>query len=173
MFAFGACGDDGPMERCPAGTVGTPPNCEAPPEPCSQSALLQDSGPIPGLTIAVNDFSVAEDGRLDITLDWTNAASQIGFYLVPASTCNLDEFNERSCDFLIQAEPPNPKPTRRSVELNAGNYRWMIGNFEEEQESVSIQIVQSVGDCAAFVGVPPSASETPARGLTVEGLVQR
>jgi hypothetical protein len=176
VVSLGACGGDSDTmtQTCPAGQVGSPPNCMDPPDPCNQSTLVQESGGIPGSTIVVDDFSVPEDSRLDITLDWTNPASLIGFYLVPASTCTLEEFNQRSCDFLIRLEPPNSKPAQRSIQVNAGNYRWMIGNYEEEQESVSIQIVQSTGDCAAVTGTPPSASERPgASALPVQGLMQR
>ena len=99
-----------------------------------------------------------DSGRLDVTLDWTNASSLVGFYLVPANTCTLDEFNARSCNFLIRSET-TVKPRKISTpNFNAGNYRWIIGNFSEAQESVSLQIVLSKGACAAL-GAPPSASD--------------
>ena len=104
-------------------------------------------------------FSVPRGGRLDVTMDWTNAASAVGFYLVPVNTCTVDEFNARTCDFLIRSEPSNVKPRLISEpNFSAGNYRWIVGNFSDEQESVALEIVLSEGDCAALAGGRPSVS---------------
>jgi len=159
-ISLASCGENPVTQTCPAGTTGSPPNCTTPPPPpppCTQTTLVQDSGGIPGRTLVYDDFSVPDSGRLDVTLDWTNATSQMGFYLVPANTCTLDEINARSCNFLIRSETP-VKPRKISIPINAGNYRWIIANFSEAQESVSIQIVLSKGACAAL-GVAPSASD--------------
>ena len=166
---LGACGG-GPevSEVCTPPKTGSPPNCVCPtgmrPEgdtcvtDCTTTNVAQDSGGIPAQTLVYDDFSVPDSGRLDVTLDWTVASSPIGFYLVPANTCTLDEFNARSCSFLIRSET-TVKPRKISTpNFNAGNYRWIIGNFSESQESVSLQIVLSKGACAAL-GAPPSASD--------------
>jgi hypothetical protein len=154
---MGACNDGGITEPCPAGTTGSPPNCTPTPTPCTQTSALQDSGGIPARTIVYDDFSVPDSGRLDVTMDWTNASSQMGFYLVPANTCTLAEFNARSCNFLIRSET-GAKPRKISTpSFAAGNYRWMIANFSQDQESASLQVILSKGACAAL-GVPPAAS---------------
>ncbi len=107
-----------------------------------------------------DDFSVPDSGRLDVTLDWTVAASPIGFYLVPANTCTLEEFNARSCTFVIRSEPSATKPKKISTpNFTAGNYRWIIGNFSTEQESVSLAIVLQKGTgCAPQGGGRPAAA---------------
>ncbi|HEX6738782.1 MAG TPA: hypothetical protein VF310_10935 [Vicinamibacteria bacterium] len=130
--------------------------------PCTQSVLVQESGPIDGLTLLYDDFSVPEGGRLDVTLDWTNASSPIGFYLVPANTCgDVDAFNARNCNFLITSETTT-KPRKVSrADFAAGNYRWLIGNFSDNEESVSLQIVLSKGSCAAFTDVPAGSARVP------------
>jgi hypothetical protein len=159
--SLASCGG-GVTDTCPAGTTGSPPNCATPPPPpppCTQTSLIQESGGIPGRTLVYHDFSVPESGRLDVTLDWTFATSQVGFYLVPANTCTLDEFNAASCNFLVRSEPSAVKPRKISTpNFTAGNYRWMIGNYSGEDESVSLQIVLSKGGCAAL-GSAPSASD--------------
>jgi hypothetical protein len=160
LVSLGACGGDkGVVDTCQPPQIGSPPNCMDPPEPCKQSLIEEDSGGVPSMTIVFNDFSVPEDGRLDVTLDWTNPESRMAFYLVPAGTCQLEELNARSCQFLIQTEPSNtPKPFRLSTEIAAGNYRWLVGNAAGDTESAALQIVLSTGDCEAFVGAPPSAA---------------
>jgi hypothetical protein len=126
--------------------------------PCTQTTLIQDSGGIPGTALVYDDFSVPDSGRLDVTMDWTNAASQLGFYLVLANTCTLDEFNAGSCNFLIRSET-TVKPRKISTaNFSAGNYRWMIGNYSDAEESVSLQVVLSKGGCPAL-GSGPSASD--------------
>ncbi|HEX9188084.1 MAG TPA: hypothetical protein VGB87_13485 [Vicinamibacteria bacterium] len=126
---------------------------------CTTTNVYQDSGEIPGKTLVYDDFSVPDSGRLDVTLDWTVASHQIGFYLVPANTCSLEEFNARSCNFLIRSES-GAKPRKISTpNFAAGNYRWIIGNFSTEQESVSFQIVLQKGTgCAPMAGGSPSAA---------------
>ena len=129
------------------------------PTPCTQTTILNESGGIPGETLVYDDFSVPDSGRLDVTMDWTNSASPVGFYLVPANTCTLDEFNARTCNFLIRSETTT-KPRKISTpNFNAGNYRWMVGNYSEDDESVSLLIVLSKGGCPALGGMP-SASRT-------------
>jgi hypothetical protein len=165
------CGD-GPG-TCAVGETGTPPNCQKvcpagtlPPDchvDCTQTNIFQDNGAVPASTLLYLDFPVPDSGRLDVTMDWTNASSAIGFYLVPANTCTLDEFNAKSCNFLIRSEPVSTKPRKLSkAGLAAGNYRWLIANYSKSDESVALQIILSKGTgCPAFGGAPPS-------GLSVE-----
>jgi hypothetical protein len=145
------------LAACGSGTPTDPPTPAPTPTPCTQSTVSQDSGGVPARTLVYTDFSVPDSGRLDVTMDWTNASSQMGFYLVPANTCTLQEFNANSCNFLIRSET-TVKPRKISTpNFAAGNYRWMIGNYSQADESASLQIVLSKGGCAAL-GVPPSAS---------------
>ena len=150
VVSMAGCGGGG-NDITPATPVPTP-------TPCTQTTLVQESGGVPGLTLVYDDFSVPDSGRLDVTMDWTNASSQLGFYLVPANTCTLDEFNARTCNFLIRSET-TVKPRKISTpNFTAGNYRWIVANYSDPQESVSLQIVLSKGACAAL-GVAPSASD--------------
>ena len=173
VLSMGACGGDSVVETCPGGTTGSPPNCVPIAEPCGQSVVVQQSVQVPSRFLIFDDFSVAEDGRLDVSLDWTNADSTMGFYLVPVGTCTVEEFNDRSCDFIIQGEPAQQKPRRLTQEVNAGNYRWLIGNFTDGvDESTSLQIVLSTGDCPPLAGVAPTASAHVA-GLALLGARHR
>ena len=130
-LTLGSCGDDGPGS-CPAGQTGTPPNCQVvcpagtiPPNcqvDCTQTNIYQNNGSVPAFTLVFFDFSVPDSGRLDVTMDWTNAASLMGFYLVPANTCTVDEFNARSCNFVMRSEPSSVKPRKVSqANLTVGN----------------------------------------------------
>jgi hypothetical protein len=155
-----ACGGSGEGPgSCPAGQTGVPPNCVPILPPCSQETIDQDTGAIAPSTLLFFDFSVPRTGRLDVTLDWTNPSSPVGFYIVPANTCRLDDFNPRNCEFVVRSEPSPVKPRLISTpNFPAGNYRWLIANFSEEQESTALRIVLSEGDCAPLSGGGPVAS---------------
>jgi hypothetical protein len=157
--ALAACG----------GSSGPPTGGSTPaptPTPCTQSVFFEDSGSLPSSTLGFFDFSVPDSGRLDATLDWTDPASRIGFYVVPTNTCTLDEFNSRSCNFLVRSEPSSTKPTKISTpNFTAGAYRGMIANFADIDESISLQLVLSKGSCAAFAGGAPGAQAHAAQDL--------
>jgi hypothetical protein len=162
-LTMGGCDGNTVTEVCPAGTTGSPPNCQPTPPPCTQSQVLQDSGGIPAQSVVFEDFSVPDSGRLDVILDWTVASNPVGFYLVPANTCTtVEEFNARSCNFLVRAEPSATKPRKISTpNFAAGNYRWMIANYASQQESVSLQIVLQKGaGCAPLTGGSPAAASS-------------
>ena len=145
------------LAGCGSDASPTPPTPPTTLAPCTQTSLKQLSGGIPGRTLVFDDFSVPDAGRLDVTMDWTNAASMVGFYLVPANTCSLEEFNARTCNFVIRSETTT-KPRKISTpSFAAGNYRWIIGNFSTDPESVALQIVLSKGGCPALGGVPAAS----------------
>ena len=111
--SLAACGGGG------SGPTSTPTPAPTP-TPCTQSTIKQEGGGITPSTLLYDDFSVPDSGRLDVTLDWTFATSPIGFYIVPANTCTLDEFNARSCNFLVRSETTT-KPRRSNSVRAASN----------------------------------------------------
>jgi hypothetical protein len=130
------------------------------PTPCTQEVIYQDNFPVPSQHLIFDQFSFPRPGRIDITVNWTFDESPMGFYLVPAGTCNtIEEFVGGACDFLIRSESGG-KPRRISVaNFEAGNYRWFVGNANPEaDEQVSLQIVISEGSCPALAGGLPSVS---------------
>jgi hypothetical protein len=162
-----------------AGVTCTPPSVGPSPTPtpvCIQTALYTDSGGIQSRALLVHEFPLTESGRLDMTLDWTNAGSMMGMYLVPAGTCTLDEFNNRTCNFIVRSEPPGAKPRKVSTtgSLQPGNYRFMVANFSAATESAAVQVVLSKGSCAALSSAPTSASAFEGRHTpTIESVVSR
>jgi hypothetical protein len=149
------------LEGCGGGDSPTAAPTPVPtptPTLCTQTNVVQEAGGIRGRTLVYDDFSVPDSGRLDVTLDWTNASSQVGFYLVPVNTCTLQEFNASTCTFLIRSETMVKPRKISTANFAAGNYRWIVGNYSEADESVSFQIVLSKGTCPAL-GVPPAASD--------------
>jgi hypothetical protein len=171
-LTLGACGggsdDPGP---CPVGQTGVPPNCMSIEPPCTQTNIYQNNGPVPARTLVYFDFSVPDSGRLDVTMDWTYTSSPMAFYVVPANTCTVAEFNAGTCNFLMRSDPSGVKPRKLSQSnFTAGNYRWIVANFGTSDESAALQIVLSKGtSCPALVGVPPSASSRDGEALPAIG----
>jgi hypothetical protein len=123
--------------------------------------VYQESTPVRSGWVVWDEFSVPDSGRLDVTLDWTFPSSQIGFYVVPANTCTtIEQFNARSCNFVVRAEPSAAKPRKISTpSVAAGNYRLLVADFSDDDESVSIQIVLAKGSgCPAMAGGSPAAA---------------
>jgi hypothetical protein len=153
------------------GGGGTPASSSTPaptPTPCSQAVIASNHGSLPSRTVALDPFSVALAGRLDITVDWTVPSSQIGVYVVPVNTCTtIEQFNARSCNFLVRSES-GAKPRKISTpSFSSGNYDLLLANFADVDESLSYQIVLSQGSCAALAGgAPPTTSQSGA-SLTV------
>ena len=151
----------------------TTPTPAPTPTPCTQNTIVQESGGISGRTLVYDDFSVPDSGRLDVTLDWTDPASLIGFYVVPANTCTLNEFNSRTCNFLITSETTTKPRKISSSNFSAGNYRWMVANYSEAQESVSLLIVLSKGSCPALGGMPSASQRTDESWPVLERALHR
>jgi len=167
VLMVGSCGGGGSSPTTPTTTL--PPST-----PCTQSVVIQDAGAVPPLTLVYDDFSLPDSGRLDITVDWTNASSPIGVYLVPVNTCTLAEFNARTCTFLVRSEPPGTKPRKISTpNFSAGNYRWILANGSQADESISLLIVLSKGSCAALTTTSMSASAHHDESLPIKQALHR
>ena len=141
------------------------------PVPCSQASVLGPlQGSIPSLFVVKESFATSSAGRVDVFVDWTFADSPIGVYVV-LGNCDLDQFNARSCNFLLRSEPPGTKPRRVSVpNMAAGTYDLLIANFADVDESASTQVFLSTGSCAPFSASPPSGTavrQAPARAIGV------
>jgi hypothetical protein len=149
VLTLGGCGgdsdDNDDCARNPSG-----PGCVRPsPSPAAvRTVLLTGSLALPSSTVDVEPFAVPAAGALDITVDWTFPASPIGVYVVRGA-CDLDRFNDRTCDFLTRSET-GAKPRVLSLpNVAAGDYFLLIANFADEDESLSLQIGHTTGGSAS------------------------
>ena len=154
-------------------TTPTTPTTPTPAPPCTQTSVFGPaSGSIPSKVVVVESFTTNAAGRVDVLVDWTFNASPIGVYVVQGS-CNLDQFNARTCNFLLRSEPPGAKPRKVSASNVApGTYGLLIANFAEVEESVSTQVVLSSASCPAQAATASSgAALDQARGQ-ISGISQ-
>jgi hypothetical protein len=159
-----ACGGGG-------GGSGATPVTTTTTVPCTQTILFQSNGPVPPRTLIPIPFAFNATARLDIVLDWTSPSSPIGVYVVSQGACDLDQFNARSCNFLIRSEPSTVKPRKVSVSNVApGSYALYIANFSDLDESAAVQIISSSATCAPL-SFSPLSSQGPAP--SVSRMIQR
>jgi hypothetical protein len=138
--------------------------------PCVQTVIRNDTGTIGASTFASIAFTFNATARLDIIADWTNASSPIGVY-VTSGSCTLDQFNARSCNFVIRSEPSTVKPRKLSApNVAAGPYSLSLANFAAQDESVATQVISSSATCAPL-SFSPLSSQGPAP--SVSRMIQR
>jgi hypothetical protein len=137
--------------------------------PCNQTTVFQGSGSLPPLTIDEERFTTGATSRVDVTVDWTFPASVIGVYVVQGG-CTLDQFNARSCNFLIRSDSGS-KPRKVSApNVAAGTYSLLLANFADQDESLSAQVVQSSVGCPALTSATAThdASRSDMRRMSRE-----
>ncbi len=134
------CGSSSPTQSVTTTTTTLPP--------CTQNIVFHGSGSVPAKTVDTETFTTSATARVDVTVDWTFPASVIGVYVVQGG-CTLDQFNARSCNFLIRSDS-GPKPRKVSASnVAAGTYSLLLANFASQEESLSLQVVQSSLGCPA------------------------
>ncbi len=142
------------------------------PAPCTQSSLFGPAGgSVPARTIVLVPLTTSAAGRVDVVLDWTFPTSPMGVYLVQGG-CSVDQFNIRTCSFLIQSEPNGVKPRRVSASNVApGAYTLLIANFATVDESASTQVFLSSATCPPLAASAPSPASFDAAVWRVFGFV--
>jgi hypothetical protein len=99
-----------------------------------------------------------------------DASSPIGVY-VTSGSCRLDQFNARTCNFVIRSEPSTVKPRKVSApNVAAGTYALSLANFAAQGESVATQVISSSASCAPLSAAPPTAQGS---APTVSRMVRR
>jgi hypothetical protein len=136
--------------------------------PCTQTVLLQGADSLAPKTAGSLTFTTATTGRVDAFLDWTFADSIMGLF-VYRGTCNVDQFNAGTCDFLISEVSP-PKPLKASAaNVAPGTYGLILANGSSVQEALSASVILSTGSCPAASSVS-STSRTRLPALRGESL---
>ena len=116
--------------------------------------LFQGAGEIPAGLVQNLQLAADVPMRLDVTSDWTFSSNPVGLYIAQGE-CNLAQFNARSCNFLLRVEP-GAKPLKGSANVTPGvTLNVMLANFGTRDDSGTLQVVRSVGSCAAATSATP------------------
>ena len=153
------------LPACGGSSTSTPVTTTTTTVPCVQTVVRNDTGTIPASTFASLTFTFNATARLDVIADWTNASSPIGVY-VTSGSCTLDQFNARSCNFVIRSEPSTVKPRKLSApNVAPGSYALSLANFAAQDESVATQVISSSATCAPL-SFSPLSSQGPAPSVS-------
>jgi len=149
-LALGSCDDD---DTPTAASTPTPaPNPSPTPVGCTQTTLATETRTLARNDLVSTPFATTEAGRVDVTVDWQDAESNVGAFIVEAGTCTPQRFNREGCPFLLQSG--DDKPHTMSADLPAGSYELLLDYFgggagASSSETATLEIVQSTGSCAA------------------------
>jgi hypothetical protein len=77
--------------------------------------------------------------------------------------CSLDQFNARTCTFLLKSEPSAVKPRVISAsDVAPGTYTLVIVDYTALDESIATQVTLSNASCPAVATIAPTASSVGA-----------
>jgi hypothetical protein len=144
-----ACGgdDNGPTASSSPSPTPTPTPAST---GCTQTTLATATRALTWNILDTTPFTTTQAGRVDVTVDWRDAGSNVGAYVVEAGTCTAQRFNNGNCSFLVSSG--GDKPHQLSANLPAGAYELLLQNFgggRSSSETATAQIVESTGDCPA------------------------
>jgi hypothetical protein len=167
-----SCGGGSSMTATPVPT----PSPTPPVAGCSQTVLFQGAAGVAAGTAAGQDFVVpaSADTRVDVATDWTYPSSLIGVYVISGG-CSLDQFNARTCTFLMKSEPSAVKPRVISASnVTPGTYTLVIVDYTSLDESIATQVTLSNASCPAVATTLSSAPISgQGAGPSVLRMIQR
>jgi hypothetical protein len=136
VITLAACGGNSPSTT-PTTTPATTTTTTQPP---AGITLSQGNELIPNRQLFLGDVKVEQVGRLDITIEYTFADSQILFWLTDRK-CTRQWFENDECDYLTKSLGG---PTPRTVtvpSVKVGTYTFFVSNDGPHDEQVKYRIV--------------------------------
>jgi hypothetical protein len=134
-FALVGCGDDAssttPTTMPPTTTTTTLP---------AGTTLLQGNELIPARQLFLRDVTVASPGRLDLTIEYDFADSQILFWLTDRR-CSRQLFDMDSCNYLTKSLGGASPRTASVSPVAPGTYTLIIANDGPHDEQVRYRVV--------------------------------
>jgi hypothetical protein len=128
----------------------------APTTPPAGSVVVQGTAPLAAQNVFLVDVRTTQDGRIDVSVDYTFSDSQVLLWLTDRQ-CNFNLFQADGCDYLVKSLA-GPKPRTMSASgVKAGTYTLFIANDgpHDEQLTYSVSLASSAGAGAGVVlGTP-------------------
>jgi hypothetical protein len=135
--------------KCP--TSPATADCPAPPPlwPYGKTLIAEGrlAGLAPSMLVSI-PFRLPTLGLLDATVDWTLTTDNVDVYIANES-CTVEQFNKGyngTCRFFAYSESTSAKPELVGADQIAGNCTILFRNRGPDEESVSYQIVLTIGN---------------------------
>ena len=87
-------------------------------------------------------------------------------YVVPQGSCTLDQFNARTCTFLVRSDSGSKPRKVSGSNVAAGTYDLLVANFSSQDESASALVVLSSSSCPSVASVGASRDTGQVVGRT-------
>ncbi|MGE5125603.1 MAG: hypothetical protein ACM3PV_04885 [Betaproteobacteria bacterium] len=143
LLVLSACGSDNPATT----PTTTPPTTTTTTttQPAG-SVVLQGNAPILAAKLYLVDVTTGQDGRIDVTIDYAFADSQVLMWLTNRQ-CNYKLFEADGCDYLVKSLGGSKPRTMSASDVKAGTYSLFIANDgpHDEQVSYTVSLTSSAG----------------------------
>jgi hypothetical protein len=101
------------------------------------TVIYQNSGPVPALTVVIDDFSIPSAGTLNATVDWTFATSQVAIAVTTLACNDPQAAFLGSCSQIGTPQFDNRKPKTVSGSAQPGGARLWLANLASVDESMA------------------------------------
>lgn len=142
LLALAGCGDNNPATTPTTTPTTTTPTTTLP----AGTVVLQGSAPILAAKLYLVDVTTSQDGKVDVTIDYTFADSQVLMWLTNRQ-CNYNLFEADGCDYLVKSLGGSKPRTMSASSVKAGTYSLFIANDgpHDEQVSYTVSLTTSAG----------------------------
>jgi hypothetical protein len=121
---------------------------------CQQTTVLDRPSALEAAGYVYQTFSTSQTGRIDITVDWTLAASPISIYLVEEA-CTVEHLLSGGICAALTFSESGPKPRRASHFAGPGRYALIVINGGGQNESISMHVTLNSTGCPTITGTAP------------------
>lgn len=137
VIALAACGDDDPSTTP---TTTPTPSTSPTAQPPAGVTLISGNELIPKRQLFIRDLTVAQQGRVEITVEYTHAENWVLFWLTDRK-CSRQMFDNDACTYLTKSIE-GTSPRRATVASVApGTYTFFVANDGPQDDQVRYSVV--------------------------------
>jgi hypothetical protein len=133
LIGFAGCGGSN-SPSTPSSPAPTPT-----PAPVT-TAIYQNSGGVPPMTLVRLDFNIPNAGTVNATVDWTFASSTVAIALTTQACADPSAAFLASCSQIGTPQLDSRKPKTITGAAQAGGGRLWIANLATVDESVAVLV---------------------------------
>ncbi len=137
LLVLPGCSDS--TSTTPTTTPATPTTTTTTTTLPASTVILQWTSPILAEKLFLVDVTTNQAGRIDVTIDYQFADSQILMWLT-ARQCNYNLFQDDGCDYLVKSLGGSKPRTMSAFDVPAGTYSLFIANDGPHDENVRYKV---------------------------------
>jgi hypothetical protein len=134
-LALAGCGSDETTTPNPVPTATPTPA----PTPTPAAVVAQGGDTLPVLQVLNFDFTTAQAGTVEVTVDYTYADSQVLVWLTDRQ-CSPQFFQQDRCDYLTKSLSGSDPRVLRATGVAAGTYSVFVANDGPRAEQLTWRV---------------------------------